>query len=67
MRGRSALAVRLEAEACEGSDPPLPVLLPHTQALYGKGEHADPFTACTGVCVAEGLFVPPCLLSRLNM
>lgn len=33
MRGRSAMADRLQQAACEGADPPLAMALPHTRAL----------------------------------
>lgn len=38
MRNVSALAARLGAEASEGSDPPLPMVLPHTRILHAMSE-----------------------------
>ena len=60
MQGMSELAQQLLADACQGTDPPLPMPLPHTRqlSLLGNSSESPAFTltpVSTVVWCAKGV------------
>jgi hypothetical protein len=68
MQGKSELAQQLEADACQGADPLLRTVLPHTRALClaaNQGEESGLRESAGSVCAGRARTAPLCMCGRL--